>query len=185
MGRFMLGVLTTIILLTCVALVLFTFDKVEVIDLQKGALLVLGRIPGWEKLPDELTAGREQLNSWEEKEKTYQEQIDQLKKSSGKLQQERDQALAKVAASAKTTAPEKREKQEAAVTEQKQAMEEQTARLIGEMKPKAAADYLIRVPPPLALDILRKLEPRKAAKIMEAMPTEDGSALISMMAETP
>lgn len=36
MDRFIFGILTTIVLLVCVSLVLYSFDRAEIIDLQKG-----------------------------------------------------------------------------------------------------------------------------------------------------
>lgn len=186
MGRFMLGILTTLILFICIGLVLYTLDKVQIINLQKTTLTALSNVPGWEALPEQLDAGKKELKKWLEKEKTYQAQIDQLKDDGEKLQMELDQALAKIAKTSKTMdALEKEAKQEeVAVKAQNDALEAKTAQLISEMKPKAAAEYLTRIPAPVALGIIRKLEPRKAAKIMEAMPAENGSVLITMMAET-
>jgi len=185
MDRFIFGILTTIVLLVCVSLVLYSFDRAEIIDLQKGTLLILGHIPGWEELPEELEAGRGRLKNWKEKEKTYLAQIDRLKMDNNKLQQELKKTREEVEAMTVAMTKEQERLAEAVDAEANKALEEQTARLIAEMKPKAAAGYLAKIPAPVAINILRNLEPRKAAKIMEAMPTEDGSALIAMMAETP
>ena len=69
MDRFIFGILTTIVLLVCVSLVLYSFDRAEIIDLQKGTLLILGHIPGWEELPEELEAGRGRLKTGKKRRK--------------------------------------------------------------------------------------------------------------------
>lgn len=182
-GRFFLGVLTTIILVASLCGVLFALDQSGMLSLQPSVIGVLGKIPGWQDLPKALADGRKESKSWMQKEKAYQAQVARLRQDNEKLQKELDGMLIK-----KEIPTDEKKRPVTVQTKEKTPLlvapsASQAALLLADMKAPAAASILLRVAPEVALEILQKMDNRKAAKIMEVMPVENGSALLARLAQ--
>jgi hypothetical protein len=186
MGRFFFGVFMTLLLIVSFCGVLFALDQSGFVDLQTSVITMLAKVPGWQDLPEALTAGKKMLNTWQSKEKVYQAQVEELKNKSKKLKEDLEQVLATIPQS-KDDLPSKEAKSDAGKGEPVLPVGttsvQQASRLLEEMKPQVAAEMLMKIPSERVLDILGKMEPRKAAKIMETMPVENGSVLLIKMTE--
>lgn len=187
MGRFLLGILTILILLAGMIGVLSVLEQNGIVDVKPAVIGVMGKLPGWGELPQIFSAGKKGLKNWQEKEKIYQARVDALNRQIAKLQKDLDQALTN------NSTPATKDKPTVATTPvnspvantkltDASASTKQAARLLGEMKPQAAADILLKIQPDVALSILQLVETRKAAKIIEVMPVDNGSALLAKLA---
>jgi flagellar motility protein MotE (MotC chaperone) len=191
LGRFMLGVLTMLLVLAGAVGVLFGLEKAGMIGLKSMTISVLGKIPGWGDLPEDLETGKRQREGWQEKEKTYQAHVAILKKENLSLKKELEK-LQRAAVESPKKNVEPTGKPVAVMAKDKNSVSrlpeslgttKRAARLLGEMKPQPAAEILMKIQPEVALEILDKVETRKAAKIIEAMPVDSGSALVARLAK--
>lgn len=173
-----------ILLLASIGGVLFALDQSGWFSLQPGLIGILGKIPGWQDLPDAVADGRNEAKSWEQKENLYKVQIEQLRQEKEKVQKDLEESLFKKDSITKSDGSSRagdtaKDKAPASVA----PSASQAAILLADMKAPTAAEILLKVPSDVALEILQKMDNRKAAKIMEAMPVENGSDLLARLAQ--
>lgn len=179
MSRFLLGMFVPILIVALLVFALWVFDALNLVDVNKEILTLVGKIPGYENLEENYEIGKQRSKVLKEKEMELVDREDKINKKDAELKKKEEElALLEQALEDERL---KREAQKIPVVASGNkgeqvltAYEEEVQHyieIVSGMKAENAAAFMQKLSYDLTWDILQRVQTSQAKKIMDKLPT--------------